>query len=164
MTRVAIIAAFPGELKPLVRNWPHSTRDGTSFWAQRGDKKSGKKNGSPPVPAQASPPPRAPSPRSKPAAQLILFFPSAGPERFAPQSPPAPPTMSPESSTFAPASASTAMPAPATSGLPPAPRSPTPPRNSASPPPTKPHSSTWKQPPSRASPPCAASPSTASRA
>ena len=35
MTRVAIIAAFPGELRPLVRNWPHSTRDGTRFWAQR---------------------------------------------------------------------------------------------------------------------------------
>jgi adenosylhomocysteine nucleosidase len=35
MTRVALIAAFPGELKPLVRNWPHSTRDGTRFWAQR---------------------------------------------------------------------------------------------------------------------------------
>ena len=35
MTRVAIIAAFPGELKPLVRNWPHSTREGTRFWAQR---------------------------------------------------------------------------------------------------------------------------------
>jgi adenosylhomocysteine nucleosidase len=35
MTRVALIAAFPGELKPLVRNWPHSTRDGTHFWAQR---------------------------------------------------------------------------------------------------------------------------------
>ncbi len=35
MTRVAIIAAFPGELKPLVRNWPHSMRDGTRFWAQR---------------------------------------------------------------------------------------------------------------------------------
>jgi adenosylhomocysteine nucleosidase len=39
MTRVAIIAAFPGELKPLVRNWPHSSREGTHFWAQRGDKK-----------------------------------------------------------------------------------------------------------------------------
>jgi len=35
MTRVAIIAAMPGELKPLVRNWPHSSRDGTRFWAQR---------------------------------------------------------------------------------------------------------------------------------
>jgi len=35
MTRTAIIAAFPGELKPLVRAWPHSTRDGTRFWAQR---------------------------------------------------------------------------------------------------------------------------------
>jgi adenosylhomocysteine nucleosidase len=35
MTRVAIIAAFPGELKPLVRNWPHSERDGTRFWVQR---------------------------------------------------------------------------------------------------------------------------------
>ncbi|HEY1803651.1 MAG TPA: hypothetical protein VGG45_04155 [Terracidiphilus sp.] len=38
MIRVAIIAAFPGELKPLVRDWPHSTRDGTHFWAQRGGK------------------------------------------------------------------------------------------------------------------------------
>jgi adenosylhomocysteine nucleosidase len=35
MTRVAIIAAFPGELRPLVRKWPHSTRDGTRFWVQR---------------------------------------------------------------------------------------------------------------------------------
>ncbi len=44
MTRVAIIAAFPGELKPLVNSagpsgtrWPHSTRDGVHFWAQRDD-------------------------------------------------------------------------------------------------------------------------------
>ena len=35
MTRTAIIAAMPGELKPLVRAWPHSARDGTRFWAQR---------------------------------------------------------------------------------------------------------------------------------
>ncbi len=35
MTRVAIIAAMPGELKPLVRNWPHSSRDSIDFWAQR---------------------------------------------------------------------------------------------------------------------------------
>jgi adenosylhomocysteine nucleosidase len=35
MTRTAIIAAFPGELKPLVRGWPHSTRNGIHFWAQR---------------------------------------------------------------------------------------------------------------------------------
>ncbi len=35
MTRVAIIAAMPGELKPLVRNWPHSERSGIRFWAQR---------------------------------------------------------------------------------------------------------------------------------
>jgi len=35
MTRIAIIAAMPGELKPLVRGWPHSTRDGIHFWAQR---------------------------------------------------------------------------------------------------------------------------------
>lgn len=35
MTRVAIIAAMPGELKPLVRGWPHSTRAGVHFWAQR---------------------------------------------------------------------------------------------------------------------------------
>ncbi len=35
MTRVAIIAAMPGELKPLVRGWPHSARNGVEFWAQR---------------------------------------------------------------------------------------------------------------------------------
>ncbi|MGC1462142.1 MAG: nucleoside phosphorylase [Terracidiphilus sp.] len=35
MTRVAIIAAMPGELKPLVRGWPHSERDNIHFWAQR---------------------------------------------------------------------------------------------------------------------------------
>ena len=35
MTRVAIIAAMPGELKPLVRGWPHSSRSGIHFWAQR---------------------------------------------------------------------------------------------------------------------------------
>jgi adenosylhomocysteine nucleosidase len=35
MTRVAIIAALPGELKPLVQGWPHSTRAGIDFWAQR---------------------------------------------------------------------------------------------------------------------------------
>jgi adenosylhomocysteine nucleosidase len=35
MTRVAIIAAMPGELKPLVRGWPHSARNNIHFWAQR---------------------------------------------------------------------------------------------------------------------------------
>jgi len=35
MTRVALIAAMPGELKPLVGKWPHSTRNGVEFWAQR---------------------------------------------------------------------------------------------------------------------------------
>jgi adenosylhomocysteine nucleosidase len=37
MTRTAIIAALPGELKPLVRNWPHSARNGVQFWAQRNE-------------------------------------------------------------------------------------------------------------------------------
>lgn len=37
MTRVALIAAMPGELKPLVRKWPHSTRAGIHFWAQRNE-------------------------------------------------------------------------------------------------------------------------------
>ena len=37
MTRTAIIAAMPGELKPLVAGWPHSTRNGTHFWAQRNE-------------------------------------------------------------------------------------------------------------------------------
>lgn len=37
MTRVAIIAAFPGELKPLVQGWPHSSRNGIQFWAQRSE-------------------------------------------------------------------------------------------------------------------------------
>ncbi len=35
MTRTAIIAAFPGEVKALVRGWPHGTRNGVDFWAQR---------------------------------------------------------------------------------------------------------------------------------
>lgn len=35
MTRVAIIAAMSGELKPLVRGWPHSTRGNIHFWAKR---------------------------------------------------------------------------------------------------------------------------------
>jgi adenosylhomocysteine nucleosidase len=35
MTRVAIVAAMPGELKQLARGWPHSTRNGVQFWAQR---------------------------------------------------------------------------------------------------------------------------------
>jgi adenosylhomocysteine nucleosidase len=37
MTRVAIIAALPGELKPFVTGWPHSTRNGIDFWAQRNE-------------------------------------------------------------------------------------------------------------------------------
>lgn len=37
MTRVAIIAAMPGELTALVRGWPHSKRNGVEFWAQRNE-------------------------------------------------------------------------------------------------------------------------------
>lgn len=47
MTRTAFIAAFPGELKPLVRTatgtanssgiWPHSTRGDVHFWAVRNE-------------------------------------------------------------------------------------------------------------------------------
>lgn len=37
MTRTAFIAALPGELKPFVRGWPHSSRNGVRFWAQRDD-------------------------------------------------------------------------------------------------------------------------------
>jgi adenosylhomocysteine nucleosidase len=37
MTRVAIIAAMPGELKPLVHGWPSSTRGNIRFWAQRNE-------------------------------------------------------------------------------------------------------------------------------
>jgi adenosylhomocysteine nucleosidase len=32
MTRVAIIAAMPGELKPLVRGWRHESRNGVELW------------------------------------------------------------------------------------------------------------------------------------
>jgi adenosylhomocysteine nucleosidase len=35
VTRVAIIAAMPAELTPLVRGWPHSSRNNVHFWAQR---------------------------------------------------------------------------------------------------------------------------------
>ncbi len=37
MTRVAIIAALPGELKTLVAGWPHSARGNTQFWALRNE-------------------------------------------------------------------------------------------------------------------------------
>jgi len=37
VTRVAIIAAFPGELKPLVVDWPHSSRNDVHFWARRNE-------------------------------------------------------------------------------------------------------------------------------
>ncbi|HTX77285.1 MAG TPA: hypothetical protein VMD29_13835 [Terracidiphilus sp.] len=37
MTRVALIAALPAELKPIVRGWPHSVRNGVHFWAQRNE-------------------------------------------------------------------------------------------------------------------------------
>jgi adenosylhomocysteine nucleosidase len=32
MTRIAIIAAMPGELKPLVRGWHHERHDGVHLW------------------------------------------------------------------------------------------------------------------------------------
>lgn len=32
MTRTAIIAAMPGELKPLVRGWQHESRNGVDLW------------------------------------------------------------------------------------------------------------------------------------
>jgi adenosylhomocysteine nucleosidase len=37
MTRVAIIAAMPGELKPLVRGWRHERREGVDLWSWRFD-------------------------------------------------------------------------------------------------------------------------------
>jgi adenosylhomocysteine nucleosidase len=38
MTRVAIIAAMPGELKPLVQGWEHERRGGVELWrTRRGD-------------------------------------------------------------------------------------------------------------------------------
>ena len=37
MTRVALIGAFPGELRPLVGSWPHSKRNGVQFWARRNE-------------------------------------------------------------------------------------------------------------------------------
>ncbi len=157
MTRTAIIAAMPGELKPLVRRLAaldpqrHSTSGPSAAKT-----KTGKKNGLPPVPEPVRTPPRAPSPPSRTAVPSISSSPSAGPELFATKSRQARPTTSPASSTFAPASAFAAMRARANIGLSPAPRLPTPPKNAAWPPPTTPPSSTWKPPPSPASPPCAA--------
>jgi len=37
MTRVAIIAAMPAELKPLVRGWQHELRNGVHLWRWRYD-------------------------------------------------------------------------------------------------------------------------------
>jgi adenosylhomocysteine nucleosidase len=38
MTRVAIIAAMPGELKPLVRGWQHQRRNGVDLWRWKFDR------------------------------------------------------------------------------------------------------------------------------
>jgi adenosylhomocysteine nucleosidase len=35
MKRIAIIAAMPGELKPLVRDWPSESRHGVDLWRRR---------------------------------------------------------------------------------------------------------------------------------
>jgi adenosylhomocysteine nucleosidase len=37
MTRIAIIAAMPGELKPLTRGWRHQRRNGVDLWRWRFD-------------------------------------------------------------------------------------------------------------------------------
>jgi adenosylhomocysteine nucleosidase len=37
MTRIAIIAAMPGELKPLARNWQHSRTNGVDLWRKTFD-------------------------------------------------------------------------------------------------------------------------------
>ena len=37
MTRTTIIAAFAGELKPLVRGWKHERRNGIDTWSHRDD-------------------------------------------------------------------------------------------------------------------------------
>ena len=37
MTRTALIAAMPGELKPLVRGWQHKSSNGVHTWAHRDD-------------------------------------------------------------------------------------------------------------------------------
>jgi hypothetical protein len=37
MTRVAIIAAMPGELKPLVLGWQHESRNGVDLWRSNFD-------------------------------------------------------------------------------------------------------------------------------
>ena len=37
MSRVAIIAAMPGELKPLVRGWRHERSNGVDLWRRRFD-------------------------------------------------------------------------------------------------------------------------------
>jgi len=37
MTRTAIIAALPGELKHIVRGWRHERRDGVDLWHHRDD-------------------------------------------------------------------------------------------------------------------------------
>ena len=35
MTRTALIAAMPGELKPIVRGWKHAVRNGVHTWSHR---------------------------------------------------------------------------------------------------------------------------------
>ena len=102
MTRIAIIAALPGELKPLVRGWPHSDPQRRSI---SGRSATDEEEWIAACAGAGQAPPPAPLPPSKTAAPSTSSSPSAGPERSRPRSPPAPPTTSPESSTSAPASA-----------------------------------------------------------
>ena len=84
MTRVAIIAAMPGELKPLIssrpraRDWPHSARNGIHFWAQRNEEEEwiAACAGAGQAAATRALPPL------KTAVPSIWSFPSAGPERL----------------------------------------------------------------------------------
>jgi adenosylhomocysteine nucleosidase len=39
MTRTAIIAAMPGELKPLVRHWQHQRSQGVHLWRKKSDQR-----------------------------------------------------------------------------------------------------------------------------
>ena len=153
MTRVAIIAAMPGELKPLVRGWPHSPATASTSGPSAPDEEEewiAACAGAGPGSRHA----RLRRPRRRRTHRPRLL-PRLGRRAHAPASLRATPTTSPASSTPAPASASTAMPAPAICGLSPAPSLPTSRKSAAWPPPTRPPWWTWRPPPLPAWPRCA---------
>jgi len=84
MKRIAIIAAMPGELKPLVRGWPRKSRHGVNLWRRR----HGENEWIAACAGVGVDAAKRALEELKTMGWLIWFVPSAGRERCARSSPP----------------------------------------------------------------------------